>query len=334
MAELKTSYLGLTLKNPLVAGASPLSLQLDVVKQLEDSGAAAIVMYSLFEEEVTHESLELDYFLNKGTESQPEAQTYLPEPRNIESIADKYIAHLQKIKQSVEIPVIASLNGVTPGGWVRLSKDLQAAGADALELNIYTLVTDPALTSDQVEKNYISLIQEVCKHVSIPVTVKLSPFLTTLPHFLARAYKAGAEGFVLFNRYMQPTFDIESLEVDRKARLSTNADLALPARWIAIASSQLQTDFALSGGVHSPEDMVKAIMAGAKVTYVVSALLANGVKYAAGLLNGLNAWMNKNGYESIEKMLGTLRLDKIENPAAYERANYLRTLKSFDERLL
>lgn len=334
MAELKTSYLGLTLKNPLVVGASPLSLQLDVVKQLEDSGAAALVMYSLFEEEITHESLELDYFLNKGTESQPEAQTYMVEPRNIQSVADKYITQLQKIKKSVEIPVIASLNGVTPGGWVRLAKDLQTAGADALELNIYTLVTDPALTSDQVEKNYINLIQEVCKHVNIPVTVKLSPFLTTLPHFLARAFKAGAEGFVLFNRYMQPTFDIESLEVDRVARLSTKADLALPVRWIAIASSQLKADFALSSGVHSPEDMVKAIMAGANVTYVVSALLANGVKYASRLLEGLNAWMDKNGYESVGKMLGTLRLDKIENPAAYERANYLRTLKSFDERVL
>ena len=334
MAELKTSYLGLPLKNPLIAGASPFSVQLDVVRQLEDSGVSALVMHSLFEEEITHESLELDYFLNKGTESQPEAQTYLPEPRNIVTVADKYIAQLQKIKASVEIPVIASLNGTTPGGWVRLAKDLQAAGAVALELNIYTLITDPALASDQVEKNYLSLIQEVCKHVSIPVAVKLSPFLTTLPRFLARAYKAGAEGFVLFNRFMQPIFDIESLEVERKARLSTSADLALPARWIAIASSQLKADFALSGGVHSPEDMVKAIMAGAKVTYVVSALLANGVKYAASLLNGLNAWMNKNGYESIEKMLGTLRLDKIENPAAYERANYLRTLKSFDERLL
>lgn len=334
MAELKTSYLGLPLKNPLVAGASPFTLQLDVVKQLEDSGVSALVMHSLFEEEVTHESLELDYFLNKGTESQPEAQTYLVEPRRIESIADRYIAQLQKIKESVEIPVIASLNGVTPGGWVRLAKDLQAAGADALELNIYTLVTDPGLNSDQVEKNYISLIQEVCKQVNIPVAVKLSPFLTTLPHFLARAYKAGAEGFVLFNRYMQPNFDIESLEVERKARLSTNADLALPARWIAIASSQLKADFALSGGVHSPEDMVKAIMAGAKVAYVVSALLANGVKHAARLLSGLSVWMDRNGYESVEKMLGTLRLDKIENPEAYERANYLRTLKSFDERVI
>ncbi|MBP7032340.1 MAG: dihydroorotate dehydrogenase-like protein [Anaerolineaceae bacterium] len=334
MAELKTSYLGLPLKNPLIAGASPFSVQLDVVRQLEDSGVSALVMHSLFEEEITHESLELDYFLNKGTESQPEAQTYLPEPRNIETVADKYIAQLQKIKASVEIPVIASLNGTTPGGWVRLAKDLQAAGADALELNIYTLITDPALASDQVEKNYLSLIQEVCKHVSIPVAVKLSPFLTTLPRFLARAYKAGAEGFVLFNRFMQPIFDIESLEVERKARLSTSADLALPARWIAIASSQLKADFALSGGVHSPEDMVKAIMAGAKVSYVVSALLANGPKYAARLLNGLAAWMDKNGYESVEKMRGALRLDKIDNPAAYERANYLRTLKSFDERVL
>ena len=334
MAELKTNYLGLALRNPLVAGASPFSTQLELVRQLEDSGIGALVMHSLFEEEVTHESLELDYFLNKGTESQPEAQTYMVEPRKIESIADKYVLQLQKIKQSVDIPVIASLNGVTPGGWVRLAKDLQAAGADALELNIYALVTDPTINSDLVEKNRITLIQEVCKNVSIPVTVKLSPFLTTLPHFLARAYKAGAEGFVLFNRFMQPVFDIETLEVERKTPLSTKADLALPARWIAIASSQLDADFALSGGVHSPEDMVKALMAGAKVTYVASALLQNGIKYAARLLSGLNAWMDEHGYESVDIMRGTLRLDKIENPAAYERANYLRTLKSFDEHLL
>ncbi len=331
MAELKTSYLGLPLKNPLVAGASPFTLQLDVVKQLEDSGVSALVMHSLFEEEVTHESLDLDYFLNKGTESQPEAQTYLVEPRRIESIADRYIAQLQKIKESVEIPVIASLNGVTPGGWVRLAKDMQAAGADALELNIYTLVTDPGFNStrSKLHQPYPGSLQ-AGEH---PGSGQAFSF-PDHPAAFSGAYKGRSEGFVLFNRYMQPNFDIESLEVERKARLSTNADLALPARWIAIASSQLKADFALSGGVHSPEDMVKAIMAGAKVAYVVSALLANGVKHAARLLSGLSVWMDRNGYESVEKMLGTLRLDKIENPEAYERANYLRTLKSFDERVI
>ncbi|MFZ3069713.1 MAG: dihydroorotate dehydrogenase-like protein, partial [Anaerolineaceae bacterium] len=228
MPDLKTNYLGLALKNPLVAGASPFSREVELVKQLEDGGVSAIVMHSLFEEEVTHESLELDYYLNKGTESQPEAQTYLVEPPEIKSIADRYLEQLRKIKAAVDIPVIASLNGTTPGGWINLAKDIQSAGADALELNTYSVVTDPNVTSEQVEKNRLALIQEVSKSVNIPVTVKLSPYLTTLPHFLVRAYKAGAEGFVLFNRFLQPQFDIESLDVERKVRLSTSADLALP----------------------------------------------------------------------------------------------------------
>jgi len=334
MADLKTTYLGLSLKNPLVVGASPFSHHLDLVKQLEDNGVSALVMYSLFEEEINHESLALDYFLNKGTESQPEAQTYLVEPAEIHSVADRYLAQLQRIKETVEIPVIASLNGTTTGGWVKLAEQIQAAGADALELNIYSLVTDPQLTSEQIEKGYLNLIQEVCKHVSIPVTVKLSPYLTSLPHFLARAYKMGADGFVLFNRFMQPDFDIESLDIVRKAPLSTSADLSLPARWIAIASAQLSADFALSGGLHSAQDMVKAIMAGAKVTYVVSEFLQHGIGTAADLLMGLNHWMDKNDYPSVEQMRGTLRYDKIADPTAYERANYMSSLKSFDEKVL
>ena len=334
MAELKTTYLGLNLKNPLVAGASPFAHHIDLVKQLEDCGVSAIVMNSLFEEEIAHESLELDYFLNKGTESQPEAQTYLVEPAEIHSVADRYLMQLQRIKEAVEIPVIASLNGTSLGGWIKLAERIQAAGADALELNIYSLVADPLLNSEQVEKNYINLIQEVCKSVSIPVTVKLSPYLTTLPHFLARAYKAGAEGFVLFNRFMQPDFDIQSLDIVRKAPLSTSADLSLPARWIAIASAQLNADFALSGGVHTGQDMVRAVMAGAKVTYVVSEFLQHGIGRAAALLTDFNAWMDSNGYESVEQMRGTLRLDKVPNPGAYERANYISALKSFDEKVL
>ena len=334
MADLKTTYLGLNLKNPLVAGASPFANHLDLVKQLEDNGVSAIVMNSLFEEEITHESLRLDYFLNKGTESQPEAQTYLVEPPEILSVADRYIAKLQRIKEAVEIPVIASLNGTSMGGWIKLAQQLQAAGADALELNIYSLVIDPQITCDQIEKSYISLIEEVCKSINPPVTVKLSPYLTTLPHFLARAYKAGAVGFVLFNRFMQPDFDIQSLDIIRKAPLSSSADLSLPARWIAIASAQLKADFALSGGVHTAEDMVRGIMAGANVTYVVSEFLQRGIGAAATMLRNFNDWMDQNGYDSIKQMRGTLRYDKVPNATAYERANYISSLKSFDEKVL
>jgi dihydroorotate dehydrogenase (fumarate) len=334
MADLKTKYLGLNLKNPLVAGASPFAHHLDLVKQLEDNGVSAIVMYSLFEEEITHESLRLDYFLNKGTESQPEAQTYLVEPPEILSFADRYIAQLQRIKEAVEIPVIASLNGTSIGGWIKLAQQLQAAGADALELNIYSMIIDPQITCDQVEKSYINLIEEVCKSINLPVTVKLSPYLTALPHFLARAYKAGAEGFVLFNRFMQPDFDIQSLDIIRKAPLSSSADLSLPARWIAIASAQLKADFALSGGVHTAEDMVRGVMAGANVTYVVSEFLQHGIGAAATMLRNFNDWMDRNGYDSVKQMRGVLRYDKVPNATVYERANYISSLKSFDEKVL
>lgn len=259
MTDLRTNYLGLSLKNPLVVGASPLTRKLPVVKQLEDEGVSALVMYSLFEEEITHESLELDYFLNKGTETQPEAQTYLVEPDTIEGAAERYLEQLRKIKEAVDIPVIASLNGTTAGGWVKLAMELESAGADALELNIYTLVTDQKLPPDQVEKNYLNLIRDVRKTINIPITVKLSPYFTNLPNFMERAYKAGAEGFVLFNRFLQPDFDIESLDVDRKVRFSTSADLAMPARWIAIMSSQIKADLALSGECTQPQTWSKAL---------------------------------------------------------------------------
>lgn len=331
MTDLRTNYLGLSLKNPLVVGASPLTRKLPVVKQLEDEGVSALVMYSLFEEEITHESLELDYFLNKGTETQPEAQTYLVEPHTIEGTAERYLEQLRKIKEAVDIPVIASLNGTTAGGWLKLAMDLESAGADALELNIYTLVTDRKLPPEQVEKNYLNLIRDVRKTINIPITVKLSPYFTNLPNFMEKASKAGAEGFVLFNRFLQPDFDIESLDVDRKVRFSTSADLAMPARWIAIMSSQTQADLALSGGVHTAPDMVKGIMAGAKVILVVSEFLQNGIQSAGKLLLDLQAWMNQNGYDSVEKMRGTLSLEKVENSAAYERANYVSALHFYND---
>ncbi len=330
MAKLETKFLGLTLKSPLVAGASPLSRKLDSVKKLEDEGVGALVMYSLFEEEVVHESLELNHFLNQGTESQPEAQTYLVEPETYADGAMKYLEQLQKIKAAVEIPVIASLNGTTRGGWVRFASDLEATGADALELNLYDVITDPEVSADQVEKRYISLVREVLRTVNIPVTIKLSPYFVALPHFVRRVEKAGVSGFVLFNRFLQPDFDIEALDVDRKVRFSTSADLALPARWAAILAPMVKADLVVSGGVHTGRDMVKAIMAGANAVQVVSELVQKGTERAGALLKELEKWMDINGYASVEDMRGALSLAKTDNPGAFERANYVSNLRTYN----
>ncbi len=334
MANLQTTYLGMPIKNPLVAGASPLSQQLDLAKQLEDSGVGALVMYSLFEEEITHDSLELDYFLNRGTETQPEAQTYLVEPSKIVTSGDRYLEQLRRLKDALEIPVIASLNGSTRGGWISLAREIEAAGADALELNIYSVRADPSLTSDLIEKTYTTLVHEVSSSIHIPVAIKLSPFFTTLPQLFSRFEKAGAAGLVLFNRFMQPDIDIETLEVNTRARLSSPSDLTLPVRWIALESPRVNVDFALSGGVHSATEMIKGIMAGAKVTQVVSKFLKNGVQSAMGMLRELNGWMDAHDYSSIDMLHGVMAEDRVGEATAYERANYLKALRSYQEKFV
>lgn len=333
MPDLTTTYLGLHLKNPLVASASPLSKKLDQVRRLEDAGAAALVMYSLFEEQITHEIHELDHYLNRGTHSYAEALSYFPDLDTYNLGPEPYLEHLRKIKEAVEIPVIGSLNGISPGGWTYYARAIEQAGADALELNIYYLPTDPDLSSADLEETYVNLVREVRGSISIPLALKLSPFFTALPHIARRFVKAGAGSLVLFNRFYQPDFDLEALSVVPNLELSTSADLKLPLRWIALLYGRINADFALTSGIHSARDVLKAIMAGANVAMMTSELLANGIERLTRILADLRVWMEEYEYDSIVQMRGSMSQQAVGEPAAFERANYMKALSSFDRYL-
>ena len=329
MVDLSTSYLGLSLKNPLVASASPLSKKLETAQQLEAEGVSAIVMYSLFEEQIIQESLKLHNDLMRGTESFAEALTYLPDFGTYSIGPQTYLGMLRKIKRAVSIPVIGSLNGVSTGGWVDYARKIQDAGADALELNLYYLSTDPSLTSMELEDTYTTLVKDIRKRVQTPLAVKLSPFYTSLPNFARRLVESGADGLVLFNRFYQPDFDLEELEVIPNLVLSNSNELRLPLRWIAILYGRVQADYALTSGVHTAEDIVKAVMAGASVTMVASEFLQKGVGRAAALLGDLTSWMEAHEYASINQMKGSMSQQAVAEPAAFERANYMMVLSSY-----
>jgi dihydroorotate dehydrogenase (fumarate) len=331
--DLTTSYLGLELKNPLVASASPLSKKLDLVKRLEDAGTAAIVMYSLFEEQITHESRELDHFLTRGTDHYGEALSYFPDLGRYNVGPEPYLEHLHRVKQALSIPVIGSLNGVSSGGWIEYAQRIEQAGADALELNIYYLPTDTDLSSAELEETYVALVRDVCARVRIPVALKLSPFFTALPHMARRCARAGAGALVLFNRFYQPDFDLERLEVTPNLQLSTSHDLRLPLSWIAMLYGRVPLDFALTGGVHTAQDVLKAMMAGANVAMLASELLANGIYRVSDILADLRAWMIEHEYSSIREMQGSMSQCAVAEPSAFERANYMKALNSFDDRL-
>jgi dihydroorotate dehydrogenase (fumarate) len=331
--DLTTTYLGLPLKNPLVASASPLSKKLDLVRRLEDAGAAAIVMYSLFEEQISHESRELDHYLSRGAETYAEALSYFPDLERYNVGPEPYLEHLHRVKQVVEIPVIGSLNGVSSGGWIEYARKIEQAGADALELNIYYLPTDRDISSGELEENYLALVRAVRAQVRIPIALKLSPFFTSLPYMAARFVDAGVDGLVLFNRFYQPDFDLETLEVVPSLTLSDSHDLRLPLRWIAILYGRVAADLALTGGVHTARDVIKAMMAGANVAMLASELIANGIGRLTEILADLQAWMEEYAYESIEQMQGSMSQRAVAEPAAFERANYMRALNSFDNRL-
>jgi len=329
MPDLTTTYLGLNLKNPLVASASPLSKKVDNARKLEDAGVSAIVMYSLFEEQIIHDSLELDHYLTRGTNSFAEAITYLPDLGTYNMGPERYLDHLSGLKEALSIPVIGSLNGVSKGGWTNYARLMQDAGADALELNMYYLSADPDLTGQELEDNYVDLVAEVKAAISIPLAVKLSPFITSLPNFVRRLSAAGADGIVLFNRFYQPDFDLEELEVVRTLELSDSRDLLLPLRWISILYGKVEADFALTSGIHTAVDVLKAMMAGAKVAMTASMVLHDGYESVTTVLENLEAWMEEHEYESIKQMQGSMSQQAVAEPAAFERSNYIKILSEF-----
>ncbi len=329
MTNLSTKYLGLTLKNPLVVSASPLGQHLSAIRQMEDSGASAVVLQSLFEEQINLESHELDRFLAQGTERGPEAVTLFPDLTNYNIGPDAYLEHIRKAKQAVAIPVIASLNGVSSGGWIRYAKLMEQAGADALELNIYFLPTDPRMTGAEVEKMYVELVSQVKASVKIPVAVKLGPQFSAPAHMAVQLDTAGADGLVLFNRFYQPDFDLENLEVVPTLVLSRPNELKLRLTWVAILFGKIKADMAITGGVHSAEDVVKSMMAGARVAMMTSVLLELGVGYLKTIKSDLEKWLEEHEYDSIRQMQGSMSQKSVPTPAAFERANYLKVLSSY-----
>ena len=347
MTDLRTTYLGCELKNPLVASASPLSEDLDNIRQMEDAGAGAVVLHSLFEEQIIRESEELHHGLSAGTESFAESLTYLPEVSQYEQVPDfgvasgapdmtrynrgpeGYLEHVRRAAEAVSIPVIASLNATSPGGWVKHARKIEEAGASALELNIYFLPTDPKMSSAEIEKSYSELVAQVKKTIHIPVAVKLGPYFSAMAHFAGQLDEAGADALVLFNRFYQPDFDIENLEVVPTVTLSTSQELLLRLHWVAILYGHVRSDLAITGGVHTAEDVLKAMMAGARVAMMTSALLRNGIRYLEGVREDLVRWMEEHEYESVRQMQGSLALRSVPNPAAFERANYMRVLGSY-----
>ncbi len=327
--DLRTTYLGLELKNPVVPAASPLSRDVGTVRALEDNGAAAIVMFSLFEEQIRHEARELAHYLEHGTESYAEALTFFPEAAAYALGPDEYIDHVRRLKKAVDIPVIGSLNGVTTGGWIDYARKIEAAGADALELNVYYVAADLTLDSWKVEQLYIDILKEVKSKVKIPVAMKLSPFFSALGSMAKRLDDTGANGLVLFNRFYQPDIDLEALEVFPNIRLSTPQALRLPLRWIAILRGRIGASLAASSGVDTAQDVIKTLMVGADAVMVCSTLLRNGPGRMKELVTGLKAWMEEHEYASVEEMKGSMSQLSSSDPAAFERANYMRALNSF-----
>jgi dihydroorotate dehydrogenase (fumarate) len=324
--DLSTTYLGFKLPHPLICGATPQVDDLDTVKRLVDAGCAAIVMHSLFEEQITREQVGTMLDMELHAESFAEALSYFPRPEEFRLGPEQYLEQIRKIKAAVKVPVIASLNGTSPAGWLGYAKQMEQAGADALELNVYYLATHSWETSEGVEKRTLDALRIVKGAVKIPVSVKLSPFFSSMAHIAKQLEEGGADGLVLFNRFYQPDINVEDLEVVSSLELSTSAELLLRLRWLAILYGHRKTSLACSGGVHTPIDAVKAIMAGADAVQLVSALLKHGPEYLTKVLYGMERWMEEHEYESLQQMRGSMSLQNCPNPQAFERANYMRLL--------
>jgi dihydroorotate dehydrogenase (fumarate) len=327
MIDLSTTYLGFRLRTPLVASASPLSQEIDGIRRLEDAGASAVVLYSLFEEQLRQESFELEHHLAAGTDSFAEAATFFPQPDEFRLGPEGYLNHIRRAKKAVSVPIIASLNGSTAGGWTEYAKLIEQAGADALECNIYSIPTDPELTSNVIEQQYLDILKAVKSVLTIPVAVKISPFFSNMANMAKRFDEAGANGLVLFNRFYQPDVNLDELEIQPNVLLSTPQALRLPLTWIGILYGRLHACLAATSGVHGSEDVVKLLMVGADVTMLCSTLLRNGISHLRSVEEGLLEWMEKHEYESVQQMKGSMSQIRCPNPSAFERAQYMKAVK-------
>ncbi len=332
MTDLTTTYLGMKLSNPIVASASPLTGELDNIRRLEDHGIGAVVLPSLFEEQLNIESEAIDSDLSRGTDAFPEALTYLPDLTTYNLGPDGYLDLIRKAKASVQVPIIASLNGVSQGAWIRYAREMEQAGADAIELNIYSLVTDPSCTGAKAEQNDCDLVRAMTLSVHTPVAVKLSHFFTAPVNLAKRLDASGASALVLFNRFYQPDFDIEALEIVPNLTLSHSSELPLRLHWVAIIFGHIKADLAITGGVHEAGDVIKSLMAGARVAMMTSALLQNGIEHLDSVRESFSRWMEEHEYVSVEQMCGSMSQRKVPDPAAFERANYMRVLSSYSLR--
>ena len=327
--DLRTTYLGLELENPLVPSASTLSSRIDTLKRLEDAGAAAVVMQSLFEEQIEHDELQTQRVLERGTDSFTEAGSFFPELEEYNTGPDEYLRHLEASKRELAIPVIGSLNGISEGGWVRYAKLIEDAGADALELNVYLVAADPDETGEQVEVRYLDLVTAVRENVSVPLAVKIGPYFSSVANMARRLVAAGADGLVIFNRFVQPDIDLETLEVEQTLHLSTSDELLLGLRWIAILHGRVDASIAATTGVHTPQDAVKVLLAGADVAMMASALFQHGPEHLSTMRDGIAAWLQDHEYESLEQMKGSVSERNVQDPVAFSRANYMRMLVDF-----
>ena len=327
--DLSTEYLGLKLKNPLVPSSSPLSKNLDTVKRLEDAGASALVMYSLFEEEVFEEDILMDDYLYSQDIGHNEATGYLPLAEGYQTKVDEYLAHIFSLKNAIDIPVIASLNGVTTGGWVEHALEIEQAGADALELNAYYVAADPDKSGREVENIYIELLVELRKHISIPLVMKLSPYFSSVSSMVTQLQKNGVNGVSLFNRFYQPGLDLDTLNIVPELSLSSSQESLLAMRWIGLLYGHVDITLAATGGIHTAEDALRILMSGANVCHLCSALLKNGPEHIAKILTEMEAWMEQHEYDSVSQLIGSASKMNAVDPAAFERCNYMQVLRSY-----
>lgn len=329
MIDLSTKYLGIHLKNPLIASASPLSEDMEKIKQMEEKGIAAVVLHSLFEEQIILQEKELNYSLTEGTESYAEALSYLPDVNHYRFAPDEYIDYITKVKEAVKIPIIGSLNGISNSGWIRYGKKIEEAGADALELNIYYLPTQKNHSCQEIEQIYLDLAKILRQNITIPIAVKLSPYFNSIPGTADKLVKEGINGLVLFNRFYQPDVDLINMSVVPDLELSRSFELRLRLRWVAILYEKIKVDIAITGGVHTVEDIIKSILVGANTTMIASALLEKGIPYIDNLIKGIEEWLRRHQYHSIDEIRGLLSQQNVKETDAFERANYMKVLKSY-----